>query len=114
MVNETSNETTNEKVKLSEGFKRKWTEALRSGKYKEGAGLMYNPEDKSYDAVGVAYRVAGIDDRDIAKRDFPSGKHYRFLPLPLYQNYDFIAKISNFSDKGLSFKWIASYIDRNL
>jgi hypothetical protein len=111
MVEET---TTNEKVKLSEGFKHKWTEALRSGKYKEGSGAMYNPEDKSYDAVGVAYRVAGIDDKDIAWRAIPSGKHYRFLPRPLYQNYDFIKKISDFSDKGLSFKWIASYIDRNL
>lgn len=107
-------ETTNEKVKLSEGFKRKWTEALRSGKYKEGSGAMYNSEDKSYDAVGVAYRVAGIDDKDIAWRAIPSGKHYRFLPRPLYQNYEFIEKISDFSDKGLSFKWIASYIDRNL
>ena len=111
MVKET---TTNEKVKLSEGFKRKWTEALRSGKYKEGAGLMYNPEDKSYDAVGVAYKVSGVDNKNISKRAFPSGKHYPFLPLPLYQNSDFIAKIADFSDKGLSFKWIASYIDRNL
>jgi len=107
-------ETTKNKVKLSEGFKRKWTDALLSGKYKEGAGLMYNPEDKSYDAVGVAYRAVGVDNKNIAKRAFPSGKQYRFLPLPLYQNSDFIAKIADFSDKGLSFKWIASYINRNL
>jgi hypothetical protein len=107
-------ETTTNKVKLSEGFKRKWTEALRGGKYNEGSGLMYNPEDKSYDAIGVAYRVAGVPNKNISKRSFPSGKQYRFLPLPLYQNPDFIAKIADFSDRGMSFKWIASYIERNL
>lgn len=110
-----SKETTkNEKVKLSEGFKQKWIEALRSGNYKEGSGMMYDPEYETYDAIGVAYRIAGVPNKAIAGKAFPTGKQYRFLPLPLYKNDDFIAKIADFSDKGLSFKWVASYIERNL
>lgn len=112
MVKETTKQTN--KTKISEGFKRKWAEALRSGKYNEGAGMMYNPESKSYDAIGVAYRVAGVPTKNISKREFPSGKQYRFLPSSLYNDSDLIAKIADFSDKGLSFKWIASYIERNL
>ena len=109
-----SKQTTTNKVKLSEGFKRKWTKALRSGKYKEGSGVMYNTQNKTYDPIGVAYKVAGVPNKNIANRAFPSGKQYRFVPTPLCQNQDFIAKIADFSDMGLSFKWIASYIDRNL
>lgn len=103
-----------EKVKLSTGFKNKWTEALRSGRYPEGSGMMYNPDTDCYDPIGVAYRVAGVSLKNISKRDFPSGKQYRFLPEALYSNTEFLAKIADFSDRGLSFKWIASYIERNL
>lgn len=111
MVKET---TTQNKIKISEGFKRKWTEALRSGKYEQGSGMMYNPENNSYDAIGVAYRVAGVSIKNISKRQFPSGKQYRFLPQTLCSNTELLTKIADFSDKGLSHKWIASYVDRNL
>ena len=107
-------ETTTNKPKLSRGFKRKWANALRSGKYKEGSGVMYNPEDKSYDAIGVAYRVAGVPKKNLSNRSLPSGKQYRFLPRPLYEDTNFIEKMADFSDRGLSFKWIASYIQNNL
>jgi hypothetical protein len=107
-------EKVNNKVKLSRGFKRKWTDALRSGKYPQGTGLMYDPLEKTYDPIGVAYRVAGVPDKTIAKKIFPDGKTYRFLPMPLVNNEQFISKITDFNDRGLSFKWIASYIENNL
>lgn len=102
------------KTKLSDGFKRKWTEALRSGRYVQGGGTMYDSLRASYDALGVAYKVAGVSDEEIEGRTFPSGKSYRFLPLPLAKDNDLIKKITDFSDRGLSFRWIASYIERNL
>lgn len=107
-------EKVNNKVKLSRGFKRKWTSALRSGKYPQGSGLMYDPIEKNYDPIGVAYRAAGVPNKAIARKEFPNGKTYRFLPMPLVNNKDLISKIADFNDRGLSFNWIASYIENHL
>ena len=102
------------KTQLSDGFKQKWVQALRSGNYAQGSGAMYDSDTGTFDALGVAYRVCGISVEEIDGLAYPTGKHYRFLPRDLYENDDFISKITDFSDRGMSFKWIASYIERNL
>ena len=45
------------KFKLPRKFAEKWLAALRSGKYKQTDGTLYNPEDDGYCCLGVACRV---------------------------------------------------------
>lgn len=45
-------------VKLNKGNVRKWVKALRSGRYKQIHGQLYNEE--GYCCLGVACRVAGM------------------------------------------------------
>lgn len=101
-------------MQLPSGFKTKWVQALRSGRYNQCAEMMHDPKSDAYDAIGVAYRVAGVNRKKIAYREVPTGKRHRFLPNVLSEESEIVQKISSFNDKGLSFKWIASYIENNL
>lgn len=44
--------------KLPPAFKKKWIEALRSGKYKQGRSMLYNKLYDTHCCLGVACRVA--------------------------------------------------------
>jgi hypothetical protein len=101
------------KQKLPTGFKNKWINALRSGSYIRGTRMMYNPKDMTYDPLGVAHRIAGVSHLDIANEDAPCKTH-RFLPNMLVNDAELVSKIISFNDKGMSFKWMASYIENNL
>lgn len=102
-----------QKSKLSNSFKQKWVKALRSGKYKQGNGSLYDTVSKSYDAIGVAHRIVGVKNSKIANRSVPTKQH-RFVPAILASENSLVEKLIDFNDKGMSFKWIASYIERNL
>jgi len=101
------------KQKLPTGFKSKWISALRSGTYDRGTKMMFNPQNGTYDPLGVAHRIAGVSHREIANEDAPSKTH-RFLPNMLVNDAELVSKIISFNDKGMSFKWMASYIENNL
>lgn len=103
----------NKTNKLSSGFKQKWVKALRSGNYKQGEGTLYSPSRKTYDPVGVAHKIVGVKNKAIANRSFPSKQH-RFVPAILAKDTEIVEKITRFNDKGMSFKWIASYIEQYL
>jgi hypothetical protein len=45
-------------IKLSPEFKTKWLEALRSGKYRQTAGVLNN-NDGGFCCLGVAYDITG-------------------------------------------------------
>jgi hypothetical protein len=51
--------------KLDEEFKKKWTEALRSGEYEQGTGQLYNSFKDKFCCLGVAAVVAGEDTTTI-------------------------------------------------
>jgi len=99
--------------KLSTGFKQKWVKALRSGEYKQGIGRLYDPTSKSYDPIGVAHKVVGVKNKAIANKVYPS-KNHKFVPALLANDNEVVQKIASFNDNGLSFKWIASYIEMYL
>jgi hypothetical protein len=101
------------KQKLPQGFKNKWINALRSGSYTRGTKMMFNPQNQTYDPLGVAHRIAGVSHIDIANEDAPTKTH-RFLPNMLVNDEELVNKIISFNDKGMSFKWMASYIENNL
>ena len=45
-------------------LKKKWIEALRSGKYKQGKNRLHRAEDNSYCCLGVLCEVAGFEKRE--------------------------------------------------
>ena len=112
MKTETTNATTIEQ--LPESFKTKWVAALRSGRYNQGFGMMYDPKRDSYDTIGVAHRIAGVSQSILSKKKYPTSKH-KFLPNMLASEMSpAVEKMISFNDKGLSFRWIASYIERHM
>jgi hypothetical protein len=98
---------------ISESFKQKWVKALRSGKYKQGNGSMYDTLSKSYDPIGVAHRIVGVKNTKIANKAVPTKQH-RFVPSILASDTNLVEKLIDFNDRGMSFKWIASYIEKHL
>lgn len=104
-----------QKEKLPRAFKKKWVAALRSGKYKQGMHVLYNPDKETYCCLGVAGIICGnIPDQLIGygSLDAPLIK----IPKSLFglSAGSTPNKLSIFNDNGKSFRWIAAYIDRYL
>jgi O-succinylbenzoate synthase len=119
------------KQKLPVKFKEKWVAALRSGKYKQTEGHLYDLDNDGFCCIGVAANICGVSkDKlnnaslvnqtydlevyDIVKKTkkFPSmlyGHMNKFIELEYNPVVD---KLADYNDGGKSFKWIASYIER--
>lgn len=108
--------TKTQNTRLPRPFRNKLIRALRSGKYSQGFGEMKAVGEESYDVLGVAYRIAGVNKGSIAKMIHPNGKHYNFLPKLLYSDSSpVVNKLINLNDgKQMPFKWIASYIEDHM
>ena len=116
-------ETQTEK-KLPIAFEKKWVAAHRSGKFKQGKSGLYDKEKDSYCCLGVACRVAGIPKEKIKggyimssemrgvsvvpKMLRGSGSHWDNTPNEL------AGQLAQMNDAGVSFKKIASHIEKNL
>jgi len=97
-------------------FIDKWTQALRSDKYTQGTGLLYNAEDDTFCPLGVAcdlvnprFRNRKPEMLDCANFVVPMGHEVMTLKknYPLLESY-----ISVLNDVcGLTFKEIAWEID---
>ena len=53
---------------MREGIVKKWTEALRSGKFTQTDGKLYNPNNEGYCCLGVLLEVASPFDWDADSR----------------------------------------------
>jgi hypothetical protein len=101
--------------KLPKAFKRKWVAALRSGKFKQGHNTLYSSRDDAYCCLGVACKVhkphempmGGSLVEDLG--EVPKGA---IKVLVLHGVQDKLITMND--DRKLSFKRIASYIDRYL
>lgn len=58
---------------MNGSIKKRWVEALRSGRYKQGRGVLWNPSDNTFCCLGVLCEIAREDG--IVERD-PSGARY--------------------------------------
>jgi hypothetical protein len=47
----------NKRYKLPREFTKEWLTALRSGKYEQTSGSLYNIQDQGYCCIGVAARI---------------------------------------------------------
>lgn len=117
--------------KLPQEFKEKWVGGLRSGKFKQGKGYLYNNfnlED-TYCCLGVACVVCGIPKDEIASIAVPESDYNGKLPKELTPDIDGedaifdkeVDKLISMNDglepyagKSLSFDEIADYIEENL
>lgn len=110
--------------KLPEEFKRKWVEALRSGKYKQGRGQLKDTQDQ-YCCLGVACIIVGYTKDQLDKCYIP--KDFVLIPDKLRgASYDSstVKVLSNMNDGQdpntgkevpiKSFSEIAYYIEQNL
>src|SRR5690606_31843368 len=94
-----------------------WVKALRSGEYDQCKKRLH--DGKGFCCLGVAIDVLVEGDWKLGD----SGHAYKFrgdFMLPTYQVLDKIGlsggiaeELADFNDKGKSFKWIASWIERN-
>jgi len=106
---------TKTKTKLPRGFKRKWATALRSGRYTQGSHTLYDPKTKSYDPIGVAYRICGVPTKRLSNRIAPIKDTVRFFPKAITEDNGLWDKLVDLNDnKKMSFRWMASYIEDNL
>jgi hypothetical protein len=105
-------------TKLPKAFKRKWVNALRSGKYTQGTSQLYSRNGQSYCCLGVACAVAGLDKDEFSGLSFiPDKIGFNDVPTLLRGGDEGTTpnKLAIFNDdKKRSFKWIASYIERYL
>lgn len=89
------------KFRLNKSDKKKWVEALRSGKYKQGQGYLYN--EGLHCCLGVACEIGLIKYSGaicLSTEAIPG---------------DIQGKLITFNDKkNRSFNWIAGYIERYL
>jgi hypothetical protein len=96
--------------KLPEDFKRKWLEALRSGKYKQGQTFLLRHGCRC--VMGVAGAVLGIPDEILDGRCCP----YTHLGFPAHLSFssDIPTHPVTMNDDGKSFAEIADWIEENL
>ncbi len=110
--------TQTRKYKLSEGFKKKWVDALRSGRYLPActdSEHCFFFEDFHYSPIGVAYKIAGVPLEQLALITMGEERQFPFVPKELCDHqYGIVQKINKLHNNGNSFKWIASYIEKYL
>lgn len=102
------------KTKLSTPFKRKWARALRSGRYTQNKNSDTMLDGDSYSPMGVAYRMSGVPKSRLRSRKTLIVEDIKFFPKELIDNDNLSNKIESMNRKGLSFRWLANYIDEHL
>lgn len=112
-------------MKLDPEFKKKWLEALRSGKFKQGSRRLYDKTSGGYCCLGVALTICGLG------KDFMEGRHFvcdddtfphvkpkdvpNFPEALIYtDSYSLAYGLSSMNDNGDSFEEIADYIEKHL
>lgn len=121
--------TKTQKLKLDPETKQKWIDALRSGEYKQGNGVLFDIEDggKQFCCLGILGKVCNIPELSMKDTGMPyylSERQQKKLPKwarvsnksedandPTFKLFE---KLADYNDGGKSFKWIASYIERYL
>ena len=89
-------------------IKRKWVQALRSGKYEQTKGLLKSP-DGAFCCIGVLGAIQSMDFKIKDLRSSTIMSKYSAGLSTISQ-----LKLANMNDEGRSFAEIADYIEANL
>ena len=104
--------------KLDPEFKKKWVEALRSGKYEQGRTYLRSMENR-YCCLGVACDLFNPKAWELSKHRYTLSHSSTWIPheicAEIYLDDFAIGKLVNMNDKSMqSFKQIADWIEENL
>jgi hypothetical protein len=90
----------------------KWAKALRSGKYKQGFGKLYNKDTKRYCCLGVLCKLT--KNRMTGPKEYLSQKVMDQTGMPSKQGsvYPCGYNLSGLNDTGMSFNMIADIIEK--
>lgn len=96
-------------------LKQKWLDALRSGKYKQGKGLLRDRND-CFCCLGVLCDVAGMRWIPGATEDYAPAGQSIYMPTPkqreeLGLSFEVAAHFSKRNDNGNTFRDIAHEIE---
>lgn len=86
------------KFTMPKELKSKWTEALRSGKYEQGEGVLYDKESDSYCCLGVLCSIVGLSSYDIVRAAVPDGDFYKDNNIELGGRWSLMAEERNYQD----------------
>ena len=108
--------------KLPKVFKKKWLDALRSGKYKKGKEMLYNIDKNTYCCLGVACVISGYKKELITHGEEGYIEEFKTPRIPniLIGSDDIVNTLIAKNDGGksykraLGFKEIANWIEKNL
>ncbi len=117
-------------VKLPKRFKDKWVKTLRSGKYEQGSGFLYDSDTNCYCCLGVAGALCEVSLDSLNAKGLYGGdfehdftkEELKKLPKLLIGSNDnkdedysvIVEKLTKMNDNGKSFEQIAAYINRYL
>ena len=98
-------------------WKTKWIKALRSGKYNQAQGKLYEEKDDSYCCLGVLCEVGKIPSiKGLGVTAYDGD--YEVLTPRLLKKFGLSPiqqeELAEKNDKGASFTWIADYIEKEL
>lgn len=101
---------------MDKEIKRRWVEALRSGKYEQGQGKLLH--SGKFCCLGVLCDIQGVPREEITKYaispfDEESGLR-AFAPIRGLLPFASIGKLSEMNDNGRNFDEIATYIEASL
>lgn len=100
----------------------RWVKALRSGKYKQGPGILYSPLDNTYCCLGVLSRINNCDTHGLSSLKLPSmqkscGIRTSCGGIPGIRDFKIGGRmtlnLADANDNGVSFKVIANWIEKN-
>lgn len=100
---------------MNKKWKKKWLQALRSGQFQQGSGLLKN--GNNYCCLGILRRVMNpqdssscTDDRVMAKNQLLTAAHESKAGI----TWKIQVSLSKKNDDGHSFVQIANWIEKNL
>ena len=103
---------------LPKKFKKTWIKALKSGKFEQADGALYDRDAHGYCCLGVACKIAGVKKSDLAGGDFINDEHRELsdikVPKMLLGSNGLPSKLAQMNDDGKSFKKIAKWIKKHL
>ena len=105
---------------MTKKLKNEWIKALKSKKYKQGIGKLWDRKNNTFCCLGVLGKICGLKglsgDLELGYLS-KANKNLRGLskiPRELQENCGIPQILANMNDKGYSFDQIAQYIEINL
>ena len=100
---------------MNEPLIKKWVKALRSEKYKQGIGKLYNSDNNTFCCLGVLAHVSGLKKSEIhmsGRKHKSKTAHYnkKFIKKHNLEKLS-TSELAATNDNGDSFKNIADYIE---